>query len=85
MGKSTPVMGLDDEPMWDSMQRGQLELMATRGTGRFRYPPAPICPETLSVQADWKPLSGKGVIVSWVIFHKQYFEDFPPSYIPAVV
>ncbi len=28
----------------------------------------------------WKPLSGRGKILSWVVFHRQYFEDYPPPY-----
>mgnify|MGYP006282016447 FL=1 len=28
----------------------------------------------------WKPLKGQGTILSWVIFHRQYFDNFPPPY-----
>ncbi|MCX7310135.1 MAG: OB-fold domain-containing protein [Afipia sp.] len=28
----------------------------------------------------WKPISGTGDILSWVVFHRQYFDDFPVPY-----
>jgi uncharacterized OB-fold protein len=28
----------------------------------------------------WKPLKGRGTILSWVIYHRQYFDNFPPPY-----
>ena len=80
MATSKPVMGLYDKPMWESMKAGKLELQKCRNCGKFRYPPAPICAHCLSMEYDWTPISGRGKILSWVIFHRQYFEDFPAPY-----
>jgi uncharacterized OB-fold protein len=80
MATSKPVMGLYDKPMWESMKAGRLELQKCRSCGKFRYPPAPICAHCLSMEYDWTPVSGKGKILSWVIFHRQYFEDFPAPF-----
>ncbi len=80
MANSKPVMGLHDIPMWDSIQREQLELQCCDACAAFRYPPAPVCPECLSEQASWKAVSGRGSILSWVVFHRKYFDDHPPPY-----
>ncbi|WP_298688614.1 OB-fold domain-containing protein [uncultured Sphingomonas sp.] len=80
MGISKIVMGLDDKPMWASIERGAMELQKCGECGAFRYPPAPVCPHDLSADAEWTPVSGKGTILSWVVFHKQYFEDHVPPY-----
>jgi uncharacterized OB-fold protein len=32
------------------------------------------------MQYAWTPVSGRGVILSWVVFHKQYFDDHVPPY-----
>ena len=80
MGISKPVLGLYDLPMWASIDREQLELQACAACGRFRYPPSPACPDCLSMAFDWKPVSGKGTILSWVVFHRKYFDDHPPPY-----
>lgn len=80
MGVSQPVKGLCDVPMWESMERRRLELQACSECEAFRYPPAPICPRCLSPDAEWRPVSGGGVVLSWVVFHRKYFDDFPPPY-----
>ncbi|WP_229426651.1 Zn-ribbon domain-containing OB-fold protein [Microvirga alba] len=29
---------------------------------------------------EWRPIKGTGEILSWAIFHRKYFDDFPPPY-----
>ena len=80
MGKSQRVLTIYDEPMWTSIERERLELPVCTACGRFRYPPGPVCPHCLSMDYEWKPVAGRGTILSWVIFHRQYFDDFPPPF-----
>ena len=80
MGISKIVMALDDQPMWASIDRHALELQRCTECGAFRYPPAPVCPNDLNDKADWIPVSGQGEIISWVVFHKKYFDDHQPLY-----
>ncbi|MGH6680765.1 MAG: Zn-ribbon domain-containing OB-fold protein [Bradyrhizobium sp.] len=74
------VMSLYDRPMWGSIRARRMALQKCRSCGRFRYPPAPICPTCLAMEYDWQELAGTGTILSWVIFHRQYLESFPPPY-----
>lgn len=80
MSLSQPVLGLYDKPMWESMARGALELQRCSACARFRYPPGPVCPYCLSPEYKWTQVSGRAEILSWVIFHRGYFEDYPPPY-----
>lgn len=80
MGVSKPVLSLHDVPMWDSIARQRMELQCCQGCQRFRYPPAPICAHCLSMAYRWQPISGRAKILSWVVFHRQYFDDHPPPY-----
>jgi len=80
MANSQPVISLYDRPMWDSIHRERWELQQCDACTAFRYPPAPACPRCLSLAATWRPLSGRGTIVSWVVFHRKYFDDHPPPY-----
>jgi uncharacterized OB-fold protein len=73
-------MGIDDIQMWHSIERQRLELQCCSECAAFRYPPAPICPRCLSMQFAWQPVSGRGTILSWTVFHRQYFDDHPPPY-----
>ncbi|MCO5090224.1 OB-fold domain-containing protein [Bosea sp. (in: a-proteobacteria)] len=80
MGLSNRVLTLYDQPMWDSIENRRLALQRCDDCLRFRYPPGPICPHCLSMDHRWEAVSGRGSILSWVVFHRQYFDDFPPPY-----
>ena len=77
---ATPVMGHYDLPMWESIAAHRMALQCCRNCGAFRYPPGPACPKCLAEEADWKPLSGMGTIMSWVVFHRQYLPAYPAPY-----
>jgi uncharacterized OB-fold protein len=75
------VLGLYDRAMWDLLdQKGQLHLQRCTGCGIWRYPPGPACPDCLSPDAQWLSVSGRGEILSWVIFHKEYLPEYPVPY-----
>lgn len=80
MGKSTRVLGHYDKPMWDSIARKAWALQYCPESGMFRYPPSAVCPDSLSMTYEWRPIKGTGEILSWAVFHRQYFDDFPPPY-----
>ena len=66
--------------MWASIDAGGMRLQCCSNCGLFRYPPAPACPTCLTEQAQWRALSGRGTILSWVVFHRRYFDDHPAPY-----
>ncbi|HVV94772.1 MAG TPA: OB-fold domain-containing protein [Hyphomicrobiales bacterium] len=66
-----------DEPMWQSASEGALKLQRCAGCGRFRYPPGPCCPACLSTEATWEAVSGRGRVLSWTTFHRQYLPAYP--------
>jgi uncharacterized OB-fold protein len=80
MARSRAVISLYDEPMWHSIGTENWQLQQCSNCHEYRYPPAPICPHCLSMDYAWQPLSGRGTILSWVVFHRQYFPDYPAPY-----
>ncbi|MDR5759565.1 MULTISPECIES: OB-fold domain-containing protein [unclassified Caballeronia] len=74
------VLGHYDLPMWRSIAGHAMELPCCADCGRFHYPPGPACPHCLSPALVWKPLSGKGEIISWVRFERTYLERYPAPY-----
>ena len=80
MGNSVRVMGLYDKPMWESIADRKWALQYCPESDSFRYPPSPIDPDTLSMNYEWRPIKGTGEILSWVIFHRKYFDDYPAPY-----
>lgn len=69
-----------DEAMWESIQTRTMALQRCTECGRFRYPPGACCPGCLSTDAEWVPVSGRGTILSWTTFHRQYLPAYPPPH-----
>jgi uncharacterized OB-fold protein len=64
----TPV----NKPFWDGCRRGELLIQRCTACGRLRYPAGPVCPTCLSVETQWQPVSGKGTVFSFIVFHRAY-------------
>jgi uncharacterized OB-fold protein len=80
MAYARAVKTVYDEPMWESIGARRWSLQRCDGCAQYRFPPAPICPDCLSMEYSWQPLSGNGTILSWVVFHRQYLAEYPPPY-----
>ena len=74
------VMGLYDAPMWESIERRRMMLQRCRTTGTYFYPPGPGSPDCLEGGWEWTEISGRGIILSWAIFHRQYLPAYPVPY-----
>lgn len=46
---------------------GRLAVQRCNDCGYLRYPSGPACPYCMSLESEWAPLSGKGVIYSYEI------------------
>jgi hypothetical protein len=75
-----PRQGVYEKPFWDFVSRRELRLQCCTECGHRRYPPAATCPKCMSFKAEWKPLSGRGTVLAWTVFHRQYFPQLPVPY-----
>lgn len=75
------------KPFWDYAKKGFLGLQKCSECAYFRYPPGPACPKCLSALFSWEMTSGRGKVISWVIFHQSYYpgSTFLPPYNVAIV
>lgn len=80
-----PRQGLYEKPFWDAVQRRELRLQKCGSCAHVWYPPGPVCPGCLSDTWSFEPVSGRGKIVAWTVFHRQYFPDIPVPYLVASV
>ena len=74
--KPLPRVTADNRPFWEAARRHELALQRCEDCTRFRYPPAPVCPECLSERFTWTPVSGRGTVTTFVIVHRPYFASF---------
>jgi uncharacterized OB-fold protein len=63
-------------PFWDSVRAHQARLQRCSNCGRFRYIPSEICPGCGSLNADWTPISGNGVVYTYTIVHRAPTEAY---------
>ena len=62
---------------WDALAKHQLSLQCCSACGFVRYPPGQFCPECWSDAHEWKPLSGKGSVLSVVWYMQSLDKRFP--------
>jgi uncharacterized OB-fold protein len=74
-----------DAPLWDSIAAGALQLPRCTRCQAFHYPPGPCCPECLSFDLQWQPVSGQGRVLSWTTFHRDYLPAWPAPHTVVAV
>ncbi|MGH4029684.1 Zn-ribbon domain-containing OB-fold protein [Actinomycetota bacterium Odt1-20B] len=70
-GYLSPVIDDDGAPFWEYAARGELRVQAcaNSGCGELRFPPRPCCPHCQSFDSEWRKMSGRGRIWSYVRPH----------------
>lgn len=57
------------EPYWQGLQAGELRHQVCGSCGNVWLPAREECPRCLSGEVSWSPSTGRGRIVSWVVYH----------------
>jgi uncharacterized OB-fold protein len=68
----------EDRQFWEHTNAGRLAIQMCSDCGRLRHPPRPMCPWCRSTKREWKVLSGKGTVWSYVIPHPPLLPAFMP-------
>ena len=74
--KPLPVVTPLERPFWDYARRHELRMQRCTACSRYRYPVSPVCANCDSDGYEWAQVSGRGRILSWVVFHRCYFPSF---------
>ena len=76
VAKPLPSISDFNRPFWEAAKRHELRLQCCKSCGKFWAPNGPVCPHCFSEDYEWKRLSGRGRIATWVVFHKLYHPGF---------
>ncbi|MGW2366151.1 Zn-ribbon domain-containing OB-fold protein [Streptomyces sp. NPDC001667] len=68
-GLLAPAPDEDGAPFWEFATRGELRIQACADCRRLRFPPRPCCPHCQSFATEWRRMSGRGRIWSYVLPH----------------
>ncbi|MEV7569351.1 Zn-ribbon domain-containing OB-fold protein [Streptomyces tanashiensis] len=72
----TPVIDEDGAPFWEFTARGELRIQACAACGELRFPPRPCCPHCRSFDSEWRLMSGRGRIWSYVLPHPPLLPEY---------
>ncbi|UGY92001.1 Zn-ribbon domain-containing OB-fold protein [Streptomyces gobiensis] len=74
----TPVIDADGAPFWAYAARGELRIQscANASCGEPRFPPRPCCPHCQCFDSEWRRMSGRGRIWSFVRAHPPLLPDY---------
>ncbi len=70
---------------WRFTENREFRLQQCSECQKLRWPPLACCDRCLSEQYEWGPVSGRGTLLSWVVFHRPYFPEYPPPHIAISV
>lgn len=79
-----PVVTEDNGPYWASAREHALKLPFCVSCEAAFYPPQSRCPRCLRDAVEWRTVSGRGTIYSWVTVHQVYDRSFADR-VPYVV
>ncbi|MFI1717989.1 Zn-ribbon domain-containing OB-fold protein [Streptomyces litmocidini] len=71
-----PVVDEDGAPFWEYAARGELRVQACAACGELRFPPRPCCPHCRSFDSEWRLMSGRGRIWSYVLPHPPLLPEY---------
>ncbi|UFN48423.1 OB-fold domain-containing protein [Roseomonas sp. OT10] len=74
--KPRPQIDPVSRGFWENCRHGVLSVQRCDDCGHRHYPGSPVCPACLSASQSWEAVSGKGVLISWVRFHRAYWDSF---------
>ncbi|MCK8434374.1 hypothetical protein G3I77_15480 [Streptomyces sp. D2-8] len=71
-----PVPDTDGAPFWEYAAQGELRVQACADCGELRFPPRPCCPGCQSFDSEWRLMSGRGRVWSYVVAHPPLLPDY---------
>ena len=74
--KPRPRIDTVSRGFWDNAREGHLSVQRCDDCSDIHFPGSPVCPKCLSEKQSWVPVSGRGTVLSWVRFHRAYWDGF---------
>ncbi len=64
-----PIIDDENRGFWEGCAAGELRIQACADCGRLRHMPRPMCPWCNSLASEWRAVSGRGRVWSFVVAH----------------
>lgn len=79
----TPVT----QPYWDALSRHEIQIQYSPSLGEYVFYPRVLAPGTLADDLEWRPISGRGRLVSFTVAERPvspHFADTVPQLLGVV-
>jgi uncharacterized protein len=76
-----PTIDGPNQPFWRALRRREVHVQRCGNCGASRFPATRFCPQCRSEAFEWCAVAPTGVVETWCIFHRAYFEDLDVPYI----
>jgi uncharacterized OB-fold protein len=69
-----------DEPFWLGLRQREVRVQRCGDCGTCRFPAVRLCEHCRSENFEWVAVDPTGIIETWCVFHRQYFEGLTVPY-----
>lgn len=83
--KPLSVPDEDSIPFWEGCKSHQLVIQRCKDCRTYRFPPSPLCPNCLSMEAVWDKVSGEGKVYTYSIIYLPPSADWPKEELPMAI
>jgi uncharacterized OB-fold protein len=80
-----PLANATTLPFWEAAAEHRLVVQRCAACQHTRLPPAPICPECRSADAEWQELSGRGEVYTFTHVHRPIAAGQDLPFVIAVI
>ena len=72
------VRGAGHNEFWDWCSKGELRLQRCQDCDKLSWPVIQACEYCNGIQFTWERMSGRGKVVSWCTFERDYYRGLLP-------
>jgi uncharacterized OB-fold protein len=83
--RALPALTADTQAFWTGGEKGELLIFRCRECRYYVHPPVRFCPQCESRDVEPEAVSGRGVVTSFTVNHKQWIPNLPVPYVVALV
>jgi uncharacterized OB-fold protein len=75
-----PDVDSADQPFWQALRQREVRVQRCGNCGACRFPATRYCPHCRSDTSEWHSVAPTGVVETWCVFHRAYFDGLPVPY-----
>jgi uncharacterized OB-fold protein len=69
-----------ERPFWRALRSREVQVQRCRSCGTHRFPATRYCAHCRAEESEWVAVAPTGLLESWCVFHRPYFDGLPVPY-----